>query len=159
MKPFQRILMATDFSEASIPAWNRALSLAVENAATLFVVHAYEPPNAVQAAMVAPGVYEEWNENLRTGAAKKLDVLVAEARKLGLQAHRGVAAGRTDEAIVKTAEELDVDLIVMGTHGRTGAARMFLGSVAARVMATAPCAVLTVRLPEKPKLEKIAVGA
>jgi len=159
MKPFERILMATDFSEASIPAWKRALSLAAENAATLFVVHAYELPNAAQATMVAPGVYEEWNENLRTGAAQKLDVLVAEARKLGLEAHRGVAAGHADEAIVKTAEDLDADLIVMGTHGRTGAARIFLGSVAARVMATAPCAVLTVRLPEKPKLQKIAVGA
>jgi nucleotide-binding universal stress UspA family protein len=151
--------MATDFSEASIPAWKRALSLATENAATLFVVHAYAPPNAAQATMVAPGVYEEWNQNLRTAAEKKLDVFVAEGRKLGLQTHRGVAAGHADEAIVKTAEELDADLIVMGTHGRTGASRMFLGSVAARVMATAPCAVLTVRLPEKPKLEKIAVGA
>jgi len=159
MKPFQRILVATDFSEASIPAWNRALSLAAENAGSLFVVHAYEPPNAAQATMVGPGVYEEWNQNLRTGAEKKLDVLVAEARKSGVQAHRGVAAGRVDEAIVKTAEELDIDLIVMGTHGRTGASLMFLGSVAARVMATAPCAVLTVRLPETPRLEKIAVGA
>ncbi|HEY6148391.1 MAG TPA: universal stress protein [Thermoanaerobaculia bacterium] len=159
MKPFQRILMATDFSEASIPAWNRALSLATENAAALFVVHAYEPPNAVQASMVAPGVYEEWSQNLRAGAEQKLDLLVAEARKLGLQAHRSVAAGHVDEAIIKTAQELDADLIVMGTHGRKGASRMFLGSVAARVMATAPCAVLTVRLPERPKLEKVAVGA
>ena len=159
MKPFQRILMATDFSEASIPAWNRAVSLAAENAATLFVVHAYEPPNAAQATMVGPGVYEEWSQNLRSGAEKKLDVLVAEARKLGLQAQRGVAVGHVDEAIVKTAEDLDIDLIVMGTHGRRGASLMFLGSVAARVMATAPCAVLTVRLPEMPRLEKIAVGA
>ena len=159
MKPFQRILVATDFSEASIPAWNRALSLAEENRAALFVVHAYEPPNMVQASMVAPGVYDEWNQNVRAGAEKKLDLLVAEARKLNLQAHRTLAAGHADEAIVSTAEELDVDLIVMGTHGRKGASRMFLGSVAARVMASAPCAVLTVRLPEKPKLEKVALSA
>ena len=159
MKPFQRILMATDFSEASIPAWNRALSLATENGAALFVVHAYEPPNMVQASMVAPGVYDEWNQNVRAGAEKKLDLLVAEAGKLNVEARRTLAAGHADEAIVKTAEDLEADLIVMGTHGRKGASRMFLGSVAARVMASAPCAVLTVRLPAKPKLEKVAVSA
>ena len=159
MMPFQRILMATDFSEASLPAWKRALSLARENAAALFVVHAYEPPNAVQAGMVAPGVYEEWDRNLREKANEKLDLLVAEARQLGIETHRGAEAGHAEEAIVKLARDLDVDLIVMGTHGRKGTSRMFLGSVAARVMATAPCAVLTLRAPEKPRLERMAVSA
>jgi len=50
-----------------------------------------------------------------------------------------------DEAIVEAVRQQGADLIVMGTHGRVGAARLFLGSVASRVIATAPCPVMTVR--------------
>ena len=148
MKPFRRILMATDFSEASLPAWKRALSLARENEAALYVVHAYEPPNLVHTGGIVPGQYEVWDQNVRAAANEKLDDLVAEAASLGIQADRVVEAGFPEEAIVKAAEDFEADLIVMGTHGRRGVSRMFLGSVASRVIATAPCAVLTVRVPE-----------
>lgn len=159
MKPFQRILMATDFSEASLPAWKRALAMARENRAALLVVHAYEPPNVVQAAAVAPGVYEEWDQNVRASASKKLDLLVNEAQKAGVDATRIVEAGNADESIVKAAEDYEADLIIMGTHGRKGVSRIFLGSVASRVIATAPCAVLTVRLPEEPTFQKKVAAA
>jgi nucleotide-binding universal stress UspA family protein len=56
-----------------------------------------------------------------------------------------VTAGHPADAIVRTAEELDVDLIIMATHGRTGVAHMVLGSVAEKVVRHAPCPVLTVR--------------
>lgn len=148
MTPFKRILMATDFSEASLPAWKRALAMAKENRAALFVVHAYEPPNVVQAEAVTPGIYEEWDQGVRASVIKKVDLLVNEAQKAGVDTTRIVEAGNPYEAIVKTAEDYEADLIIMGTHGRKGLSRIFLGSVASRVVATATCAVLTVRLPE-----------
>ena len=158
MKPFQRIVMATDFSEASIPAWKRALLMAKENRAALLVVHAYEPPNMAQAAAVAPGIYEEWDRNVRASANKKLDLLVIEAQKAGVNATRIVEAGNADESIVKAAGDYEADLIIMGTPGRKGFSRIFLGSVASRVIAAAPCAVLTVRLPEEPTFQKVATA-
>jgi nucleotide-binding universal stress UspA family protein len=57
----------------------------------------------------------------------------------------GVRRGLPDDRIVETARRENVDVIVMGTHGRRGAARLLLGSVAARVIASAPCPVLTIR--------------
>lgn len=147
MKPFQRILMATDFSEASLPAWKRALAMAKENRAALLVVHAYEPPNVVQAG------------DVRASVSKKLDLLVNEAQKADVHATRIVEAGNPDKSIVKAAKDYEADLIIMGTHGRKGVSRIFLGSVASRVIATAPCAVLTVRLPEEPTFHKKVAAA
>jgi nucleotide-binding universal stress UspA family protein len=151
MKPFHRILMATDFSEASGPAWRRAVAMARENEADLFVGHAYELPNMIQAGAVAPGVYDEWNENLRADVVNRLQSLVDDAKKSGVVARPLVLIGNPDEAIAKAAEENKADLVIMGTHGRKGVSRLFLGSVAARVISTAPCAVLTVRVAEAPE--------
>lgn len=148
MKSFRRILMATDFTEASVPAWTRAVALSRDNGAELFLAHVYEPPNAVQAAAVAPGIYEEWNTTLKANIAQKLHAITGEAWKSGVMVHPLVLAGTPDEAIAEAAREHAIDLIVIGTHGRTGVARLFLGSVASRLIATAPCAVLTVRIPE-----------
>jgi len=148
MKSFRRILMATDFTEASGPAWERAVTLARENGAELFLAHVYEPPNAVQAEAVAPGVYEEWNTTLRANVASRLQRIAGEAWKSGVLAHTLVLTGTPEEAITEAAREHTIDLIVIGTHGRTGVARLFLGSVASRLIATAPCAVLTVRSTE-----------
>ena len=160
MKPYQRILMATDFSEASLPAWKRALAMAKESQTELFVIHAYEPPNVVQAAADAPFVYEDWTQKVRASASKRLDLLVVEAQTAGVHATAIVEAGNADESIVKAAEDHQADLIIMGTHGRKGVSRIFLGSVASRVIASAPCAVLTIRLPEKPPFQKkIAAGS
>ena len=147
MRAFRRILMATDFSDASQPAWDTALALAADTGAALYVVHAYEPPNLIHTGGIMPGQYEAWDQNVRAAANEKLDDLVAEALKTGVQADRTVEAGFPEEAIVKAAGEFGADLIVMGTHGRRGVSRVFMGSVAARVVATAPCPVLTVRVP------------
>jgi nucleotide-binding universal stress UspA family protein len=159
MKPFQRILVATDFSEASGPAWTRALTMAKESRAALVVVHAYEPPNVAQAEAVAPGVFDDWDRNVREMAGKKLDALVREAQSLGLYASRVVQPGDPDESIVKVAADCKADLIVMGTHGRRGFSRLLLGSVASYVVAMAPCAVLTVRSTGTPINEANLVAA
>ena len=77
--------------------------------------------------------------------AAQLDKLVAKAKAAGARAQGLLLEGTAADAIVRTARSKRADLIVMGTHGRSGLARLFMGSVAERVIGTAPCPVLTVR--------------
>lgn len=144
MNLFHRILVATDFSEASAPAFQEAILMARENGSELLIASAYQRPNRLEAASVAPGVYEEWDSNLRAEIEGKLKLLIEEARKAGVAARPLVLAGAADEAITEAAKDNDADLVIMGTHGRKGVSRLFLGSVASRVIATAPCPVMTI---------------
>jgi nucleotide-binding universal stress UspA family protein len=145
MTPFNRIMVATDFTEASTPAFQEAIELAKKDGSELLISHAYQPPNMVQADTVAPGVYEEWDRNLRSRVQEMLQGLVDDAKKAGVPAKPLVLTGAPYEAIVDAAKENKADLVVMGTHGRKGVSRFFLGSVASRVISTAPCPVMTVR--------------
>jgi nucleotide-binding universal stress UspA family protein len=94
---------------------------------------------------VSPSVYEQMSESARAWARKQMDRLLARAKTARVRARALILEGVAHEQIVRTAKRQRAGLIVMGTHGRTGVARFFLGSVAARVAATAPCPVLTVR--------------
>jgi universal stress protein A len=144
MKTFHRILVATDFSPASKPALKEAIALAKGNGTKLLITHAYSLPSLTE-AQPAAGVYEQLNRNLKTEAQKKLQALVEEARKEGVEAEALVLSGVPFEAITEAAREKKADLVIMGTHGRTGVPRFFVGSVASRVISTAPCPVMTVR--------------
>ena len=143
---FHRILVATDFSPASGPAVEEAKKLARSNGAELLIAHAYEPPSPLQIdGYVAPWIYSEWDETLRNEAELALTLLVEMARQSGVNARPVVLKGAPFKAITDAAGSEHADLVVMGTHGRTGLSRLVLGSVAARVAASAPCPVLTVR--------------
>ena len=144
MKPFHRILFATDFTESSEPAFAEALEMAKGNGTELLIAHVYQLPNAAQAMSVASGVYEEWTQNLRDRVEEKLAPLVEKARAEGVNAEALVLSGTPYEAITEAAALNGADLVIMGTHGRKGVSRFFLGSVASRVISTAPCPVLTV---------------
>jgi nucleotide-binding universal stress UspA family protein len=144
MNLFHRILVATDFSEASTPAFQEALLMAKENGSELLIANAYQHPNRLEADSVAAGVYEEWDRNLRAEIEGKLNALIVEAQKAGIAARPLVLAGPAHEAITDAAKDNDADLVIMGTHGRKGVSRLFLGSVASRVIATAPCPVMTI---------------
>lgn len=144
MNLFHRILVATDFGEVSTPAFQEALLMAKENGAELLIANAYQPPSVVEADTVAPGVYEEWDSNIRTDIEKKLNALVEQAKAAGVEARPLILPGVPDRAITEAAKENDADLVIMGTHGRKGVSRLFLGSVASRVISTAPCPVMTV---------------
>ena len=98
-----------------------------------------------QADSFSAGVYEEWDRTLRLCAEEKLRPVVEDAHRQGVKASSLLVSGPADDAICDTASEKGADLIVMGTHGRTGVPRFFLGSVASRVISTAPCPVMTVR--------------
>ncbi len=93
---------------------------------------------------VFPRAYEELEAQMRNEATKNLRRLLAIARKAGLRATALLVRGTADREIVRTARARKANLLVLGTHGRTGVARLFLGSVASRVVASAPCPVLTV---------------
>jgi universal stress protein A len=145
MRIFERILLATDFSEASVRAFDESVRLAGASGASLILVHAYQVPPAAALSHAPAGVYEDYEQAVRRSADEKLCALVEQARARGADARPLLVAGFPDEEIVAAAGREKADLLVIGTHGRRGAARLFLGSVAARVVTTAPCPVMTVR--------------
>jgi nucleotide-binding universal stress UspA family protein len=143
---FRRIVHPSDFSTASRPAFARALDLAKRNRAALTLVHVMAPfIPMVGDGYVSPRVWQDVERSARAYAMKQLGKLIATARKSGVRAKAVLREGVAADAIVRTAKGQRADVIVMGTHGRGGFAKLFLGSVAERVVASAPCPVMTVR--------------
>ena len=146
MKRIRRILHPTDFSGASRPAFVRAVALARDSRAELTVAHVLAPIiPVVGEGYIPPQTYESIDAAGRKSAQRKLDALVARARKAGVRARALLLEGSAHERIARAAKARRADLIVMGTHGRSGLARLFVGSVASRVVSVAPCPVMTVR--------------
>ena len=128
---FRHILLATDLSEVSEGALGAATALARASAARLTILYVY----AVSAS-TAHSEGEEVAEQTWPGAIcvrKRLDLLIAGLRAVGLRAEGVIRFGQAAERIAEAAEELQVDLVVTGTHGRKGLARFWYGSVAAGV--------------------------
>jgi nucleotide-binding universal stress UspA family protein len=146
MKRIRRILHASDFSPASRPAFARAVDMAKRVGAELFLVHVLTPVvPMIGEGYVSPQTYNAIARSARLAGQKRLDALVTRSRKAGVRAKSLLVDGAPHMEIVRAARSKRVDMIIMGTHGRGGLARLFLGSVAGRVVATAPCPVLTVR--------------
>jgi len=141
-----RILHATDFSAASGAAFKAAIEMARLKRAELLVLHVLSPPAPLVAdAYVTPNVWNTLLRSQRASAQRRLDALVAKARRARVRARGILAEGVPADRVVRTARARGAGMIVVGTHGRRGAARFFLGSVAARVVAAAHGPVLTVR--------------
>jgi nucleotide-binding universal stress UspA family protein len=146
MARVQRIVHASDFSKASGAAFAKAVELAKANRAELVLVHVVAPiVPFVADGYVAPHVYEDLDKSAHAAASKELTALVAKAKKAGVRAKAVLRDGIAHEQIVRAARSPRADMIVIGTHGRTGLAKLFLGSVAGRVVSTAQCPVMTVR--------------
>jgi nucleotide-binding universal stress UspA family protein len=146
MSRIRRILHPTDFSRASSAAYKRAVDMAKGNRAELLVVHVLTPAVPIVAdGYVSPQVYEDMANATRAYGKKHLDALVRKAKQAGAKAKGLLLEGVPHERIAQAARSRKADLVVIGTHGRTGFAKLFLGSVASRVLAVAPCPVLTVR--------------
>ena len=146
MSRVRRILHASDFSRASGAAFSKAVELAKTNNAELLVVHVLAPILPMLGdGYVSPKVYEDLVASARGYGKKNLDALVAKAKKAGVRATSVLLEGVPHAQIARTARRLRADLVVVGTHGRTGLAKVFLGSVAGRVVAIASCPVMTVR--------------
>jgi nucleotide-binding universal stress UspA family protein len=147
MARIRRILHPSDFSKASGAAFAKAVELAKTNRADLVLLHVLAPPLPLMAGdgYVSPQVYEDLDKSARAYASKELASLVAKAKKAGVRANAVLRDGIAHEQIVRAARSRLADMIVIGTHGRTGLAKLFLGSVAGRVVSTAKCPVMTVR--------------
>jgi nucleotide-binding universal stress UspA family protein len=147
MARIRRILHPSDFSKASGAAFTKALELAKANRADLVLLHVLAPPMPLLAGdgYVSPRLYEDLDKAARGHASKELAGLVAKAKKAGVRANAVIRDGIAHEQIVRVARSPRADMIVIGTHGRTGLAKVFLGSVAGRVASTAKCPVMTVR--------------
>ncbi len=89
--------------------------------------------------------YRELEVEMRSDAQRRLRALLGRARKKGVRAKALLLSGAPHEMIVRAARSNRIELIILGTHGRTGLSGALVGSVAARVVATAACPVMTVR--------------
>jgi nucleotide-binding universal stress UspA family protein len=146
MRTFRRIVHPSDFSPASRPAFRKAIELAKSTRAQLFVVHVLSMLPVIPDAYVAPAVWDDLERGQQITAQRQLARLVATAKAAGVRASGVVLdIGVTHEQIVRFARARRADLIVIGTHGRSGLTKALLGSVASRVLAAARCPVLTVR--------------
>jgi len=144
---FARILVPTDFGTASDAALECAKELARRFNSRMYVLHVVEDPMAN--GIWTPDVYiaasAELRETLLHDAKVRLDTTFTSAERKEFDAVSEVRIGGPSENIGEFARETMIDLIVMGTHGRRGLSHMFLGSVAERMVRTAPCPVLTIR--------------
>jgi nucleotide-binding universal stress UspA family protein len=141
----KRILLASDFSPASRPAVREAITLARATGATLVIAHVLEEPIPFSPdGYVLPRIYDELAQAVRAQAQKKMQALLALARKAGVSASGLLLRGAPHEAIVRAARAHGARQIVVGTHGRSGVSRLILGSVAAKVVAAATCPTLVV---------------
>jgi nucleotide-binding universal stress UspA family protein len=140
----RRIVYATDFSKASRPALAKAITLARAERATLLVVHVLAPMVPVVGdGYMSPATFEQVERSNRQWAQRQVAAVIKKTRGAGVRAIAKILEGIPHEQIVRAAR--GADLLVLGTHGRTGVARFFLGSVAGRVAASAKVPVLTVR--------------
>lgn len=144
MFAIRTILHPTDFSERSQAAFPVACALARDHGARLIVLHVREVP------VVAYGEFGQLPLELEPPEAirAKLDKLIGlRCADADVTTEHLVKTGDPAIEILATAKETHSDMIVIGTHGRTGLARLLMGSVAERVMRKAPCPVLTIKTP------------
>jgi universal stress protein A len=150
MIEFHRILAPTDFSVPARAALIYAAALAEKFASELIVLHVVQDlaiflPDAVTVTPVALPPAEEMTAAVREGITR----FIQNSNLAGRTIREEVREGTPHAEIVEFAREAGVDLIVMGTHGRSGLSHMLLGSVTEKVVRTAPCPVLTVREHQK----------
>jgi universal stress protein A len=144
---FTRILVPTDFSEPSEAALDYARVMADTFGASLHVLHVFDAPFA--AGAVSPEVFivesPAAQAHLFEEASSRLQHRVTPADRTRYRATTEIVTGTSAESIVTYARDRGMDLIVMGTHGRRRLSHLLMGSVAEKVVRTAPCPVMTVR--------------
>ena len=147
---FTRILVPVDFSPPSDAALEYARSVAGRYGASLHLVHVAEDPyRAFYSAEVFVPQVEGLRDDILSDTAQRLTARLRPSDITELRATAESIIGTPAGSIVEYAAGRDIDLIVMGTHGRGGMAHLLMGSVAERVVRTAPCPVLTVREERK----------
>jgi nucleotide-binding universal stress UspA family protein len=150
----RKILYATDFSSWSNQAYFHAVALAEAYRGSLTVVFVYSPGSDPAPRSARGDERSYWRGQLEQIRPANPDIPV----------HHVFLQGDPATEIVRYALDAHIDLIVMGTHGRTGVERLLMGSVAEQVLRASPCSVLVVKMPrsvpaaERPDVELTAVG-
>jgi nucleotide-binding universal stress UspA family protein len=140
----RRILIATDFSDPADHARDVGVELAKQFGAEVHLVHAFDVP----LVLVTPydvAVPDGLIRDAREAAKKKLGAAAEAIRAEGLEATPHLVEVPAAPAIAEVAAQVKADIVVVGTHGRTGLKHVLLGSVAERTLRLAPCAVLAVK--------------
>jgi len=146
VKRTRRILHATDFSAASRPALTMACEWAQRDGARLLILHVLTPPSPfVGSGRGLPVSYLELLAAARHDAHRRLAALLARTRAIGIRVETKLVEGGPAVEIVRVAGRWHADVIVIGSHGRTGVQRFLLGSVAEQVIVRSARPVLTVR--------------
>ncbi len=152
MTSIKQILLPTDFSEASRPAVEYACGMAEKFDAHLHILHVITDPTTqvpdFGMGLAFPGYLENLPERMQQmeeRAIRALAHVLPEGWSDGRHVTLATKQGTAFVEIIRYVREHGIDLVVLGTHGHTGLAHAFLGSVAEKVVRKAPCPVLTVR--------------
>lgn len=137
------IYVATDFSPASERAFDAALDMAKLRGADLVIGHVIATPGVLGYGVGE--VAEAVDTRIQEGTGNQLEALRRKAERAGVPARTEILSGSPYDALAEAAGRVDAAMLVLGTHGRTGFSRMVMGSVAAHLLCTAPCPVVTVR--------------
>ena len=149
----KKILFPTDFSTCSDAGLEQATALARDTGARLLIVHVEEPPAAYAGGEMYYGMIEPDN-----AAMQQMLAAVVPSDPSVAYEHR-LLTGDPADRIVELADEEHCDLIVMGTHGRTGFKRLLMGSVAEAVVRKANCPVLIYKQPHVAAAKEMATAA
>lgn len=143
--PIHNILYATDFSRSSRRAADYAANLANLTGATLHMLHVINELSDEQRTLIQQDLFDSFAQGVEKLAVKEIQAF-RERHFGGLdKVEQHTVIGTPFQQIIRQAEELDADIIVMGTHGRTGIEHVLVGSTAERVVRRSRIPVLTVR--------------
>ena len=145
---FYRIVMPTDFSDSSEEAWGVAQRVAGTLGSEVVLAHVFVPPPLYGDPPLSVDTTWQVYEGSRKWVEEELEKWANAARAQGVKVRTVMRSGAAHQEIVDLATDERADLVIMGTHGRSGLTRVLLGSVAERVIRFAPCPALTARKPD-----------
>jgi nucleotide-binding universal stress UspA family protein len=145
MKPIRHVLCATDLLTTSRDTFETSMALAKQAKATLIILHVLAPPIVVPEQYLDAVALDQLETRARAWGLKELQKLSQRANRANVETSVLLRNGEPAEEILRAGRAMKADLIVTGTHGRRGLRRLFLGSVAQRVAASASCPVVTVK--------------
>jgi len=144
----ERILFPTDFSEGSMHALHYAVDLTRHYNAKLYILHViYDIARATESHIPHISADEIYDE-MKRWAMKEFETCCIEEIRGLPEVEKVVIKGIPHEEIVRFAADKKIDMIVMGTYGRTGLQKLIFGDTAEKVVKKAPCPVMTVKIPE-----------
>ena len=145
---FDTVLFATDFSESSDHAFEYAIMLSRKFGSKLVLIHVINEPVDLRGFYVPHISFDKLEEEIEQGAWKVMDKFCRTHLKDYEKHECHVVPGIPYEEIIKKGEEVNADLIIMGTHGRTGFDHVLFGSTAEKVVRKSPIPVMTIRIKE-----------